>query len=307
MQTSVFRWASAVVMIAAMPALAVIIENPTGNPYQGIVDRNVFGLRPPPPPPDPELSKPPPPKITLTGITTILGNARALMKTPPPAGKPGEASKGEQYYTLSVGERQGDIEVLEIDTTGGSVKVNNAGSIVTLTFDKESGKGGGGAMGGGVPPPPGAVPPPMPGAGGFGAPAAGGPTGFSMPTRTVRAAGGFGQPAGTEAPGVQPAGFNGMPASNAGLPLANPSAPGFGGATPEQMQAAAQRTPEENVLLYEANRARNQQLIQSGARIPPMPPHPWIGNQGQQAPTPQPNQQTPSLPYAPGIQGGPPQ
>src|SRR5580765_7113869 len=90
MQKSLFRWAGAVVFIAAMPALAVTIDNPAGNPYQGIVDRNVFGLRPPPPPPDPELNKPPPPKITLTGITTILGNARALMKTPPPAAKPGE-------------------------------------------------------------------------------------------------------------------------------------------------------------------------------------------------------------------------
>lgn len=304
MQKSVFRWASAVMIIAAMPTLAVTVENPSTNPYQGIVDRNVFGLRPPPPPPDPELNKPPPPKITLTGITTILGNARALMKTPPPAGKPGEPSKGEQYYTLSVGERQGDIEVLEIDTTGGSVKVNNAGSIVTLTFDKETPKGGGGAMGG-VPPPPGAVPPPMPGASGFGAPAAGGPTGFSMPTRTVRAAGGFGQPTGTEAPGVQPGGFNGMPAGNAGLPLANTANPAATGTDSQAaLQAAAQRTPEENVLLYEANRLKNQQLIQSGARLPPLPPHPWIGNQ-QQTPAPQSTPQSPGLPYPPGIQGPP--
>jgi len=55
---------------------AVTSDTP-GNPYQGIVDRNVLGLKSPPPPPDPEANKPPPPKILLTGITTILGNKRA--------------------------------------------------------------------------------------------------------------------------------------------------------------------------------------------------------------------------------------
>ena len=34
-----------------------------GNPYQAIVDRNVFGLKPPEAPPDPALQKPPPPKM----------------------------------------------------------------------------------------------------------------------------------------------------------------------------------------------------------------------------------------------------
>jgi hypothetical protein len=302
MQKSLFRWAGAVAVVAAMPALAVNIEeNPSKTPYQGIVDRNVFGLRPPPPPPDPEANKPPPPKITLTGITTILGNARALMKTPPPpAGKGSEAPKGDQYYTLSVGERQGDIEVLEIDTTGGSVKVNNAGTVVTLTFDKDGAKGGGG---GGVPAPPGAVPPPMPGAGGFGAaPAAGGPTGFSMPTRTVRAGGGFGQPAGTDASGgggVQPTGFNGQPIGNTGLPLAGASAANAGVNNQAALDAAAQRSAEENVLLYEANRLKNQ-----GTGLPRMPRHITLGPDqtgNQQQPPPQ----NPGLPYPPGIQGGP--
>jgi hypothetical protein len=281
MQKSLFRWASAAVIIASMPALAVTIDNAASNPYQGIVDRNVFGLRPPPPPPDPELNKPPPPKITLTGITTILGSARALMKTPPPPGKPGESAKGEQYYTLTVGQREGDIEVLDIDTPAGSVKVNYAGTVVTLTFDKDGVKGGGAAaaVAGAAP---GAVPPPMPGAGGFGTPA-GGPTGFSMPTRTVRPTGGFGA-AGTD-PGAAQPGFNGNP----GLPAPGAANPGASINNQAAMQAAAQRTPEENVLLYEANRLKNQQLIQSGARLPPMPRHVMLGPDQNQAPqTPQP-------------------
>jgi hypothetical protein len=285
MQKSLFRWAGAVIIIAATPALAVTIDNASGNPYQGIVDRNVFGLRPPPPPPDPELNKPPPPKITLTGITTILGNARALMKSPPPPGKPGEPAKGEQYYTLSVGQREGEVEVLEIDPVAGSVKINNSGSVVTLTFDKDTAKGG---AGGGVPAPPGAVPPPMPGAGGFGAAApAGGPTGFSMPTRTVRPAGGFGQPAGSGAdasgaPGAQPAGFGSTTAGGfTGAQPANTMQPG---AIPQPVQT---RSVEENVLLSEAMNLQRDQARAAGAKVPHFPQHPMLqGAPGQQPPAP---------------------
>ena len=123
------------------PGSAVAVDA-TGSPYQGIVDRNVFGLKPPPPPPDPEANKPPPPKIFLTGITTILGNKRALLKATPPA-KPGEPAK-EQFYTLGEGQREGEIEVLEIDEKAGTVKVNDYGTIATLDFDKDGVKVAGG-------------------------------------------------------------------------------------------------------------------------------------------------------------------
>lgn len=112
-----------------------------GNPYQSIIDRNVFSLKPPPPPPDPaEANKPQVLKITLTGITTIFGDKRVLMKTAPPPGKPGEGPKTEQSYILSEGQREGDIEVLAIDEKAGSVKVNNAGTVQTLTFEKDGAK-----------------------------------------------------------------------------------------------------------------------------------------------------------------------
>lgn len=125
----------------AANAVPVNSAESSDNPYQNIVDRNVFSLKPPPPPPDPtEVAKPTALKITLTGITTILGNKRVLMKTPPPPGKPGEGPKTEQSYILTEGQREGDIEVLEIDDKAGSVKVNNAGTIQTLTFEKDGAK-----------------------------------------------------------------------------------------------------------------------------------------------------------------------
>src|SRR5829696_571497 len=54
------------------------------NPYQVIIDRNPFGLRPIPPPPvavvDTNPPAPPPPDIKLTGITTLLGEPRVMLQ-----------------------------------------------------------------------------------------------------------------------------------------------------------------------------------------------------------------------------------
>src|SRR4051812_44337384 len=92
------------------------------NPYQAIVDRNVFALKPAPVAAkvDPEANKPPPPPITLTGITTILGSKRVFLTVNMPP-KPPEQGK-VQSFMLSEGQRDGEIEVLEIDEKNGIVK-----------------------------------------------------------------------------------------------------------------------------------------------------------------------------------------
>src|ERR1700722_12983016 len=61
----------------------------SGSPYTGIVERNVFNLHDPPKPPDPAdlIKKDPLPKLTLTGITTILGKKVTFLTIPAP--KPG--------------------------------------------------------------------------------------------------------------------------------------------------------------------------------------------------------------------------
>ena len=107
--------------------------------YLAISERNVFGLRPPPT--QPEATNPPAQvqKITLTGITTILGNKRALMKVLPALLKPGETAK-ELSLILTEGQRESDIEVLQIDEKVGSVIVNNSGAVMTLTFEKDGAK-----------------------------------------------------------------------------------------------------------------------------------------------------------------------
>jgi hypothetical protein len=118
-------------------AFAIVGET-GGNPYQGIVDRNVFGLKPPPPPPAPETQLPPAPKVTITGITTILGNKRVLLKVASPA-KPPEPAR-EQSYILAEGQRDGDIEVMQIDEKSGDVKLNDFGTVMTLNIEKDGPK-----------------------------------------------------------------------------------------------------------------------------------------------------------------------
>lgn len=88
----------------------------SGNPYESIVTRNVFGLNPIPiSPPGPAIPPgPPPPKITLTGITTIFGPKEALFKV---AGVVrGNGRPQDEYYTFTEGEEQDDVEVTKIDT-----------------------------------------------------------------------------------------------------------------------------------------------------------------------------------------------
>jgi hypothetical protein len=107
----------------------------SGNPYHNISERNVFGLRPPQPA-HPGHPSAPVPKIMLTGITTIFGDKRALLKVQFPAQPPRPAK--EQSCILTEGQRDGVIEVLRINAKTEKVKVDNSGTVMEITFDKPS-------------------------------------------------------------------------------------------------------------------------------------------------------------------------
>ncbi len=124
----------------------------SGNPYLPIVTRNVFGLNPVPtnvPTADDATL----PKITLTGITDILGQMQALFKVAP---KPGAKDAKEQSYILSEGQQEDDIEVVRIDEKESLVTFNNHGTVQELPLaNAPSSKtpapaGGGGGGGGGA-------------------------------------------------------------------------------------------------------------------------------------------------------------
>jgi hypothetical protein len=232
---------SSLAICTAANAVTTATTESSENPYQSIIDRNVFSLKPPPPPPEPaEVNKPQTLKITLTGITTILGNKRVLMKTAPPPAKPGEGPKTEQSYILTEGQREGDIEVIAIDEKGGSVKVNNGGTVQTLTFEKDGAKlpataappaappgappvSGGFPSGRGLPQPPGAATNPS----------------FQLPSRVPRL------PASGAQAGSSPfggAGF-GMPGGQTSMNTSQMAVPG-----------GNQPSLEEQTLLIEAAR-----------------------------------------------------
>jgi hypothetical protein len=280
--------------VGALPFQSVAIT--AANPYEPIIERNVFGLKPPVPVVDPNAeaaAKNPPSKVLLTGITTILGNKRALMKSNP-APKPGETAK-EQYYMLTEGQQEGDIEVLSIDEKAGLVRIKNQGQVVNLDITKDAPKIAAAPV---AAPAPG-MPIPAPGMGALqpaGVP--GGPPGF--PTRTLRLPT-SGNAAGLPGmPGVTPAGVGGVQPQAGGVTM-----PGFGMASQspgqQQINPVHQLSVEEQMLMVEVERERTKSQVTSG-RLPPLPPTRYTppGAPGSIQQTPE-TQNTPSIPGFPSL------
>lgn len=133
MRYRLHTWLGILVGTGYCLAAQAVMPSPTREQFSNIPERNVFGLKEGQPEQE-TAPKGPPPKITLTGITTLLGNKLALMRAAIPAA-PGTAGQ-EKPLMLSEGQRDGNIEVLEIDERAGSVRVDDAGEVMTLTFAK---------------------------------------------------------------------------------------------------------------------------------------------------------------------------
>ncbi len=244
--------------LLASAGMAAAITEPATASYSVIIERNPFNLKPPEPVKPPEPPAPPPSTVKLTGITTILSSKRALLTVQEP-GKPQPSQK-----IMREGERDGTLEVVEINEQAGAVKIINSGVSRTLTFETD-----------GVTKPVAVVNPLPPGVGqpqfpGQPAPqpnpavptpvfrtSTGGPTGLGgigggdasatdaarqIPTRSVRVAPLTSQPAPTVLPGqyVPPR-------------TTQPS--------PSQLSA------EEQIILMEVNKTLNQ----GGPPLPPTP------------------------------------
>lgn len=164
----------------------------SGTPYQSIVERNPFGLKPPPPVADPSNNVPPPPKIALLGTANMSGKKVAILKLMDPP-KPGQPAQ-QDPFVLSEGEAQQDIEVKEINEKDGAVKIINHGKAMTLTFKDDGAKPPAGAAqagpvpGLGLPSLP--APRPIAQAASFAPPAAALPTAPSPPPVTTEVGGG---------------------------------------------------------------------------------------------------------------------
>jgi hypothetical protein len=224
-----------------------MVSEATGNPYQGIVSRNPFGLKPiPQTPVAPPTAPQSPATITLGGITDILGRKQALLKVHVAARPPAPAK--DDSYILAEGQTSEDIEVVAIDLKGGVVKVNNHGTPQTLDFASNGAKLPAAAL----------LAPPM------GTPPPGAPTlpllntSMRQPTATQPADGGPGlaQTGGAAVPGSNP-GF--VPSSNVGSGAANSSL-NFNGSTQpgnrleDMEQFHTGLTQEQQAALIEAQR-----------------------------------------------------
>jgi len=243
---------------------------PASNPYLGISERNIFHLNPPPAPPDPVAAKLPPPKLFLTGICTLGGAKRALLKTAPQPGAKGPDAGKEHSYTIMEGNREDGIDVLAIDERLGTVKVRFENEVSTLNF-----KDNAVATVNPVAPPPGTPPA---GAPGFspGKPAAPGPVppgarGFSpgMPGMGSAA-----NPPGNLPTAMNPlggtsglgGGIPGAMGAYAGGPgMASPVMPGV----PSPAATTPAMTSEEQAVLIELNR---ETLKATDPGAPPFPP-----------------------------------
>lgn len=242
------------VLFNAATTFAFTSEN--NNPYTGIVERNVFGIKAPPPPP---VATPPPTAATgieLRGILTLLGRPQVLLNFKVP-GKPPEPPK-DRSLVMDVNQREGEVEVLEINPAAGTVRIRNQGNEISMNLKDNAPKPQGVAgLAAPVMPAPAGMNPGIPQPGGVPAPAAapggGSPTPF----------GGSAVPAAGTPARPQPT----LPTRNlrsSSLPTV--SAPGTAVAND------ARALPlEAQVALIEIERERTKDAVSAG-KMPPLPP-----------------------------------
>ncbi len=237
------------------------------NPYQVIIDRNPFGLRPPPPPPSTEPPPPPPVpalEIKLTGITTLLGPPRVFLEFTDPTTK-----KTDRPPPLGEGDPYKDgISIVSIDAENGRVKIRNGDAESTLDFDKNGIKPGAAtASAAPVPHPglPGSPVPPVPGLPGA-APGAAVPA-ATGPARGAIVGGATASVAPTPTPGVGLSGLPPRPMRDNGATILG----GYGQTTVAQPAVPTQTTltREQAEMMIEARRMQLQKEGNSAHAILP--------------------------------------
>lgn len=277
-------------LLLGLPALrqASAVTAPAGgNPFQVIVERNLFGLKPPPPPPAPPETKAPPSKIKLLGTANVFGTKKVILQVvePPKPGQPA-AQAQDLPFTLAEGESEHDVEVQAIDEQAGSVKIVNHGVATTLTLEKDGVKLAAG-------PAPG-IPPAMPGL----VPGAPQPMPMVQPLPRPN----FGAPAPFFA--TPPASPKAATLGNPDMPAANVAGAmnvGYQGNAVNSFPARPVRTdtsqidPAQQVALIELNRAATQDLVRQG-QMPPLPPTDFTPPQNPSAQPPGSLHSPPGLP-----------
>lgn len=282
-------------MLAALAAasLLTVLAQARTNPYDVIVERNPFGLKPVPLPPTEtnQTAATPPVKVVLTGITSMFGpnSKRAFLEMT--AQEPGKAAATPKRAMLGEGDREGDIEVISINIEQNIVKIRNGAVESEMTFEVP--KPGGATPTGQVAA---TAPPAAPAAPASGQPIiisssesrggvtmAGGGSAFQGNAAGVTSFGGStpmmaGNSGGISSyGGISPTGSGfgasgtGNPGSLASIPSRTIRTPTVGDNKPVDV--------DQQIVLMELNRARNNELGKAAIKAgklppPPLPPTP---------------------------------
>lgn len=246
--------------LALAGCVSVSLANADLGPYQKIIDKNPFDLKPPEPPkPPPPIATNEPVNVTLTGIASI-GAPKAFLVT--------KNSKGEsEYHTLAVGERASGVEVLGIDEKNGTVKVRNLGKEVVLNFQDHGAKMA--AAPTPQPPRPGLPqPPPTPGRPPVPAPTPGAP-----PSAATATPGQGFQPVLGDATGTAGGGDRDASGVLRTLPTRTVRTSIIPQNTTVPHPPQPNFSAEESAIIMEATRIANEEKINRG-QFPPLPPLP---------------------------------
>ncbi len=233
-------------VLAAVVAHADVTEI-KDNPYKVILDRNPFGLKGPPEAPTQPTNQAVKVDVKFTGITSDHTSKRAWFVIPPGPGR-----QQPKVLSLSEGDSDGDLKVLEINVQETTVKVLNAGNSAVLNF-KDHGLN--------APPAP-IIQPPMPGA----LPAPG------VPLPGVRT----GASPYVPAPSVTP---QGIPQASIAAPTVTP--PPLRTIPARNLRTAPVEAQAVDPAVQYLNMKVNEEKARSrGIPHPPTPPPPYPGGTG---------------------------
>jgi hypothetical protein len=118
-------------LILASSAKATVAKLPSNNPYQAIVLRNTFALTLS----HPEMVKPPPPALPLVellGIALFPPQEFAIVRVRWPGTE--SAPKRERTYVLEHHQKIEEIELLQIDELGATIRLNIADRSFRASF-----------------------------------------------------------------------------------------------------------------------------------------------------------------------------
>lgn len=120
-----------VVLMTGTGVLLSLETNEDKVPGKSITERNAFNLKPPTPPAPPAPPPPPAIKVNLTGVFSIMGNKRAILVI----SEPGKGTPESRI--VQEGDREGDVEVLAIDTAAETVRVRIRDQEKELDFKND--------------------------------------------------------------------------------------------------------------------------------------------------------------------------